>query len=92
MSDYDTIVQCKKCGKKQYLRFANGLKNGWSKESEDGIELKCQGCGKVRSYEIGLFSDYFDQFTKAVVSEETPDFNREMLEAHRKYKVEKMEV
>jgi len=31
MSDYDTIVQCKKCGRKQYLRFANGLKNGWSK-------------------------------------------------------------
>jgi len=28
---YDTIVECKKCGKRQYLMFANGLKNGWSK-------------------------------------------------------------
>ena len=28
---YDTVVQCKKCGKKQYLMFVNGLKNGWSK-------------------------------------------------------------
>lgn len=27
----DTIVQCKKCGRKQYLKFVNGLKNGWSK-------------------------------------------------------------
>ena len=30
LKDYDTIVQCKKCFKKQYLRFVNGLKNGWS--------------------------------------------------------------
>jgi len=29
--EYDTVVQCKKCGKRQYLQFANGLKNGWSK-------------------------------------------------------------
>ena len=29
--NYDTIVQCKKCGRKQYLQFVNGLKNGWSK-------------------------------------------------------------
>jgi len=29
--NYDTIVQCSKCGKKQLLNFANGLKNGWSK-------------------------------------------------------------
>lgn len=29
--EYDTTVECKKCGKKQYLMFANGLKNGWSK-------------------------------------------------------------
>lgn len=28
---YYTVVQCKKCGRKQYLQFANGLKNGWSK-------------------------------------------------------------
>lgn len=27
----DTVVQCKKCGRTQYLKFANGLKNGWSK-------------------------------------------------------------
>lgn len=27
---YDTIVQCETCGKRQYLNFANGLKNGWS--------------------------------------------------------------
>ncbi len=26
----DTTVQCHKCGKKQHLKFANGLKNGWS--------------------------------------------------------------
>ena len=26
----DTTVQCKKCGRKQHLMFANGLKNGWS--------------------------------------------------------------
>jgi len=29
--NYDTIVQCKKCFRKQYLQFVNGLKNGWSK-------------------------------------------------------------
>jgi len=27
----DTIVQCPKCKRTQYLEFANGLKNGWSK-------------------------------------------------------------
>jgi len=27
----DTVVECKKCGRRQYLKFANGLKNGWSK-------------------------------------------------------------
>jgi len=31
LDEYDTTVQCKKCGKKQHLNFANGLKNGWSK-------------------------------------------------------------
>lgn len=31
MRGYDTVVECKKCGKRQYLYFANGLKNGWSK-------------------------------------------------------------
>ena len=31
MHGYDTLVQCKKCGKKQYLNFINGLKNGWDK-------------------------------------------------------------
>ena len=31
MHGYDTVVQCKKCGRKQFLDFANGLKNGWSK-------------------------------------------------------------
>jgi DNA polymerase/3'-5' exonuclease PolX len=29
--DTDTLVQCSKCGRKQWLRFASGLKNGWSK-------------------------------------------------------------
>ena len=29
--EYDTIVQCRTCGRKQYLMFANGLKNGWSR-------------------------------------------------------------
>jgi hypothetical protein len=27
---YDCIVQCKTCGKTQYLEFRNGLRNGWS--------------------------------------------------------------
>jgi hypothetical protein len=27
----DTVVECPKCGRRQYLKFANGLKNGWSK-------------------------------------------------------------
>lgn len=31
MHGYDTVVQCKKCGRKQFLDFVNGLKNGWSK-------------------------------------------------------------
>lgn len=31
MHGCDTVVQCKKCGRKQFLDFANGLKNGWSK-------------------------------------------------------------
>lgn len=29
--DTDTLVRCPKCGRKQYLLFKNGLKNGWSK-------------------------------------------------------------
>jgi len=31
MGGYDTIVECKKCGHREYLMFANGLKNGWNK-------------------------------------------------------------
>jgi len=31
LADYDTVVECKKCGKRQYLFFVNGLKNGWDK-------------------------------------------------------------
>lgn len=31
MHGHDTVVQCKKCGRKQYLDFINGMKNGWSK-------------------------------------------------------------
>lgn len=27
----DTVVECKKCGRRQHLNFVNGLKNGWSK-------------------------------------------------------------
>jgi putative transposon-encoded protein len=27
----DTVVRCPKCGRTQYLRFENGLKNGWDK-------------------------------------------------------------
>jgi len=30
-ADYDTTVQCPKCGRKEHLQFVNGLKNGWSK-------------------------------------------------------------
>jgi len=30
-AEYDTTVQCPKCGKKQHLQFVNGLKNGWTK-------------------------------------------------------------
>ena len=26
----DTVVQCKKCGRRQFLNFVDGLKNGWS--------------------------------------------------------------
>lgn len=29
--DDDTIVQCRTCGRRQYLQFINGLKNGWGK-------------------------------------------------------------
>lgn len=28
---YDTVVGCKKCGRKQHLNFIWGLVNGWSK-------------------------------------------------------------
>ena len=31
LDDYDTIVECPKCGKRQHLMFYYGLKNGWSK-------------------------------------------------------------
>jgi translation initiation factor 2 beta subunit (eIF-2beta)/eIF-5 len=32
------------------------------RESEDGIYLKCKGCGAIRGYEIGLFADdYFKE-------------------------------
>ena len=27
----DTVVRCEKCGRTQYLKFENGLMNGWSK-------------------------------------------------------------
>ena len=27
----DTIVQCEYCGRTQYLKFVNGLRNGWSR-------------------------------------------------------------
>lgn len=30
MHGYDTVVECRKCGHREYLDFANGLKNGWS--------------------------------------------------------------
>lgn len=26
----DTVVRCPKCGRTQYLKFSNGLRNGWS--------------------------------------------------------------
>lgn len=26
----DTVVRCKRCGRTQYLKFENGLRNGWS--------------------------------------------------------------
>lgn len=26
----DTVVRCKQCGRTQYLKFGNGLRNGWS--------------------------------------------------------------
>ena len=32
------------------------------RESEDGIYLKCKGCGVIRGYEIGFFADdYFKE-------------------------------
>ena len=30
------------------------------KESEDGITLKCGGCGKIHSHEIGELAEFFD--------------------------------
>jgi len=30
LGDNDTIVECKKCGRRQHLKFVNGFKNGWS--------------------------------------------------------------
>lgn len=29
-------------------------------KSEDGITLRCAGCGKVHSYEIGFFAELFN--------------------------------
>ena len=26
----DTIVECRKCGRREHLMFANGLRNGWT--------------------------------------------------------------
>lgn len=43
---------CKKTGKDepQYK----------DRESEDGIYLRCSGCGKITGYEIGFFADLFN--------------------------------
>lgn len=31
MHGNDTMVECSKCGRREFLMFANGLKNGWTK-------------------------------------------------------------
>lgn len=46
-----TVMNCAKTGKEE-----NQIK---VRSSEDGIYLKCEGCGKVRGYEIGFFAELF---------------------------------
>lgn len=32
------------------------------KESEDGVYIRCEGCGKVYGREIGFFADCFEPY------------------------------
>lgn len=48
-----TTMKCKVTGKDE--------KQFTVKQSEDGIHLKCEGCGQTRGYEIGFFSDKFKE-------------------------------
>ena len=47
----NTFMMCKKTGhaEPQYL----------VKEDDDGVYLRCGGCGKVHGHEIGEFADGF---------------------------------
>lgn len=29
------------------------------KSRDEGLDLKCSGCGQLHSYEIGFFAEYF---------------------------------
>ncbi len=37
------------------------------KESEDGITLQCNGCGKIHSHEIGELADLFNPLNESLV-------------------------
>lgn len=46
-----TKMKCPETGKEENQIKVRG--------SEDGVYLRCEGCGKVRGYEIGYFADKF---------------------------------
>jgi len=52
-----TTMHCKNTGKDepQYV----------VKESEDGITLKCGGCDKTHSHEIGFFAELYNREAEA---------------------------
>lgn len=55
------LMFCKKTGKDEWQRTV--------RESEDGVYLKCDGCGKIRGYEIGFFADIFQNADRDMLKE-----------------------
>lgn len=47
MHGCDSMVECEKCGKRSFLNFANGLRNGWGICCGYTMTLKIHPNGKV---------------------------------------------
>lgn len=52
-----TTMDCKETGKSEVQYVV--------RESEDGITLRCGGCGDIHSHEIGFFADLYEEAAKA---------------------------